>query len=224
MPDLRVDLSCRVFDHWTPSKSKCRKWLRCAVKHAGFTPPSRVSVLFVGMQEAAELKQRYQDEPGGTKKAAKGAAKKTAETVPQKKPVSKKKSMPDGKPQDCATNVLSFPAGVPRQTVESLGYMPLGDIVMCPEVVAREVEEQGKKKLRAHWAHLIIHGGLHLIGHDHKNAATAKAMEAIEVQSLQELGFPDPYSPPEEPSAPQEPSASEEPTADSAPQEAAKDV
>ena len=84
------------------------------------------------------------------------------------------------------TNVLSFPAArVP-------GRSQLGDIVVCAPVVAREAREQGKP-LAAHWAHMIIHGTLHLLGFDHVRAADAKRMEGRERALLARLGIGDPY-------------------------------
>ena len=73
-----------------------------------------------------------------------------------------------------------------------LGYRHLGDIVLCPPLVEEEAQQQGKA-LDAHWAHLTVHGTLHLIGHDHGEATAAAAMEAIEIKSLAGLGFPNPY-------------------------------
>ena len=70
--------------------------------------------------------------------------------------------------------------------------VPLGDIVICAAVVAREARQQGKS-LEAHWAHMIVHGCLHILGHDHEAAAEAAAMEALERRLLSELGFADPY-------------------------------
>ncbi|MHB0851670.1 rRNA maturation RNase YbeY [Stutzerimonas nitrititolerans] len=89
-----------------------------------------------------------------------------------------------------ATNVLSFPADVPD---ELLDIPLLGDLVICVPVVAREAAEQGKP-LEAHWAHLVIHGCLHLLGYDHIDDAEADEMEALERQLLAELGHPDPYA------------------------------
>jgi probable rRNA maturation factor len=89
------------------------------------------------------------------------------------------------------TNVLSFP-GEPMPQ-KSRDLLPLGDVVICASVVAREAREQGKP-LAAHWAHMVVHGTLHLQGYDHENARDAKAMEARERALLRDLGFPDPYS------------------------------
>jgi len=92
--------------------------------------------------------------------------------------------------KDYATNVLSFPADVPD---ELLDIPLLGDLVICVPVVAREAAEQGKP-LEAHWAHLVIHGCLHLLGYDHIDDAEADEMETLERQLLAELGHPDPYA------------------------------
>jgi len=92
--------------------------------------------------------------------------------------------------KDYPTNVLSFPADVP----EGLLDIPLlGDLVICVPVVEREAAEQGKS-LEAHWAHLVIHGCLHLLGYDHIDDAEAEEMEGLEQNLLAELGHPDPYA------------------------------
>jgi probable rRNA maturation factor len=83
-----------------------------------------------------------------------------------------------------ATNVLTFDYG----TADS----PAGDIVLCAPVVAREAIEQGKA-LEAHYAHLTVHGMLHLQGHDHQHDVEANRMEHLETAILRRLGFPDPY-------------------------------
>jgi probable rRNA maturation factor len=90
-----------------------------------------------------------------------------------------------------ATNVLSFRAEPPVGAVDEL--LPFGDVVICAKVVEREAREQGKP-LAAHWAHMVVHGTLHLQGYDHDAAADAQAMEARERALLAKLGFPDPYS------------------------------
>ena len=92
--------------------------------------------------------------------------------------------------KDYATNVLSFPADVP----EGLLDIPLlGDLVICVPVVEREAAEQDKS-LEAHWAHLVIHGCLHLLGYDHIDDDEAEEMESLEQNLLAELGHPDPYA------------------------------
>lgn len=89
------------------------------------------------------------------------------------------------------TNVLSFPFESPPG-IDSRWAL-LGDLVICAPVVARETVEQGKSR-HAHWAHLVVHGVLHLIGHDHQDPAEAETMETLETVILAGLGFPPPYS------------------------------
>lgn len=86
------------------------------------------------------------------------------------------------------TNVLSFPFEAPPGVELPL----LGDIVICAPKVAREALEQGKP-LEAHWAHLTLHGCLHLLGYDHIEPEEAEAMEALETELLAALGYPNPY-------------------------------
>jgi probable rRNA maturation factor len=90
--------------------------------------------------------------------------------------------------RDKPTNVLSFPAGLPQEIDLPL----LGDIIICAPLVAEEAQEQGKDP-QAHWAHLTIHGTLHLLGYDHQTGKETAEMEALECRLLQSLGFPDPY-------------------------------
>ena len=90
--------------------------------------------------------------------------------------------------KDRPTNVLSFGGA---------GLMPdgstdLGELVVCAPLVAREASRQGKSAA-AHWAHLTVHGVLHLLGFDHERPAEARAMEAREIQILDRLGFSNPY-------------------------------
>lgn len=93
--------------------------------------------------------------------------------------------------QTKATNVLSFPAELPEDVK---GKMPLlGDIVLCAPVVAREAHEQGKE-LNHHYAHLTVHGVLHLLGLDHDDPREAEAMERMEQQILAGLNIDDPYA------------------------------
>jgi probable rRNA maturation factor len=94
----------------------------------------------------------------------------------------------DYREKDKPTNVLSFPFQCPPGIELPL----LGDLVICAGVVAQEAKEQNKS-LDAHWAHMVVHGSLHLLGFDHINDDDASEMEAEEIQILAELGFADPY-------------------------------
>jgi probable rRNA maturation factor len=96
--------------------------------------------------------------------------------------------------KDYATNVLSFPADVAEGVKLPKGVkMPLlGDLVLCAPVVAREARDQGKP-LNAHYAHLTVHGALHLLGWDHEDDADAECMEKLEREILAGLGIEDPY-------------------------------
>lgn len=92
---------------------------------------------------------------------------------------------------DRPTNVLSFPLGVPAG---DWGEAQLGDLAVCAAVVAREAAEQGKSPA-AHWAHMVVHGTLHLLGYDHIEDRDAERMETLEIGILQHLGYPNPYLP-----------------------------
>jgi probable rRNA maturation factor len=92
--------------------------------------------------------------------------------------------------RDCATNVLSFPASAVERALTGA----LGDLVICAGVVAAEARAQHKAPA-AHWAHMVVHGVLHLHGWDHERSAReARAMEALEVEILRRFGYSDPYS------------------------------
>lgn len=86
------------------------------------------------------------------------------------------------------TNVLSFPAG----DIEKYSPGLLGDIVLCAPVIVREAHEQNKTP-ESHWAHMVIHGTLHLLDYDHLDAEEAEKMEALEIQLLESLGHKNPY-------------------------------
>mgnify|MGYP000096945530 CR=1 FL=1 len=90
--------------------------------------------------------------------------------------------------KDKPTNVLSFPFEVP----EGIELDLLGDLVICADIVKQEAIEQNKP-LNAHWAHMIIHGCLHLLGYDHISDTEAEEMEALEIKLLAQLGFKNPY-------------------------------
>ncbi|GMV29337.1 MAG: hypothetical protein AMXMBFR59_14620 [Rhodanobacteraceae bacterium] len=95
----------------------------------------------------------------------------------------------DYRGRDYATNVLSFPVELPSGLRTPL----LGDIIVCVPVVAREAAEQ-HKPVRAHYAHMTVHGVLHLLGYDHVNDTDAEHMEALERRALAALGIADPYA------------------------------
>lgn len=90
--------------------------------------------------------------------------------------------------KDASTNVLSFEFEDPPEVATQI----LGDIIICPDVVLREAAEQGKRS-DAHYAHLVVHGALHLCGYDHEESSQAAEMERIEVEILETLGFANPY-------------------------------
>ena len=95
----------------------------------------------------------------------------------------------DYRGKDKATNVLSFQA----DSSEYLDYTHLGDLIICAAVVEMEAEQQGKP-LNAHWAHMVVHGMLHLQDFDHLNDKQARQMEALEIEILATLGHTNPYS------------------------------
>ncbi|MCW0465285.1 rRNA maturation RNase YbeY [Xanthomonas sacchari] len=95
--------------------------------------------------------------------------------------------------KDYATNVLSFPAELPEGLPKGVKLPLLGDLVICAPVVAREAAEQDKP-LNAHYAHLTVHGVLHLLGWDHEDDKEAEAMEQLEREILADLGVSDPYA------------------------------
>lgn len=89
---------------------------------------------------------------------------------------------------DRPTNVLSFVADN-----DYLDYECLGDLVICAQIVEQEAQQQDKS-LKAHWAHMVIHGMLHLQGYDHQHPAEAKEMETLEAKILSTLGYSNPYN------------------------------
>lgn len=92
--------------------------------------------------------------------------------------------------KDKTTNVLSFPFDTPEDVDVDLPL--LGDIVICAQVIIDEAKEQ-HKTVDAHWAHMIVHGVLHLLGYDHEKDDEAEMMEAEEIKILKKLGFDNPY-------------------------------
>ena len=92
--------------------------------------------------------------------------------------------------KNSATNVLSFPSDA--QALD--GVLHLGDIILCADVIQNEAAQQ-HKPVTAHWAHMVVHGMLHLQAYDHANNSDAEKMESLEIDIMQALGFPNPYLP-----------------------------
>ncbi|MBV7300506.1 rRNA maturation RNase YbeY [Enterovibrio paralichthyis] len=95
----------------------------------------------------------------------------------------------DYRGKDKPTNVLSFPFEAPPGVELDL----LGDLIICRQVVEKEAEEQNKD-LFAHWAHMVVHGSLHLLGYDHIDDEEAEEMESLEISIMNALGFENPYA------------------------------
>ncbi len=94
--------------------------------------------------------------------------------------------------KDKPTNVLSFPVGVPPVSSDEFMPLPLGDVVLAFGTVMREADESGKS-CADHTKHLLVHGVLHLLGHDHEAQDEAERMESLETQILADIGVADPY-------------------------------
>lgn len=92
--------------------------------------------------------------------------------------------------KDKPTNVLAFPSSLPEDI--ELEYPFLGDVIICVKVLEKESEEYSRT-LEAHWAHIVTHGVLHLLGYDHIEEEDAKLMQALEIKLLANLGFANPY-------------------------------
>jgi len=100
----------------------------------------------------------------------------------------------DYRGKENATNILSFPfEAPPPELVETLDFLHLGDLVICEPVLKQEAIQQNKS-LQQHWAHLLVHGTLHLQGFDHISDSDADIMEALEISILGKLGFANPYA------------------------------
>ena len=109
------------------------------------------------------------------------------------KPLESKRLNAHYRGRDQPTNVLSFPVpALPTAGAHRRAPRPLGDLVICARVVRAEAQQQ-HKALKAHWAHLIIHGALHLLGYDHEHDAEARRMERREVAVLKRFGIANPY-------------------------------
>ena len=98
----------------------------------------------------------------------------------------------DYRNKDCATNVLSFPSELPANLPADIDQSQLGDLLICAPLVTLEAVQQNRPEAD-HWAHLTIHGILHLLGYDHEQEAAANEMETLETEILAGLGICDPY-------------------------------
>ena len=109
------------------------------------------------------------------------------------KPAESKRLNARYRGRDQPTNVLSFPVpALPAASGPRHAPRPLGDLVICARVVREEARQQ-RKTIKAHWAHLVIHGALHLLGYDHEHDAEARRMERREVAVLKRFGIANPY-------------------------------
>ncbi|HEX5045692.1 MAG TPA: rRNA maturation RNase YbeY [Gammaproteobacteria bacterium] len=174
-----------------PPADKLREWAKLAL---GAEARGELTIRIVSKRESAELNARYRGKRGPTNVLAFLA------DAPQASKVEVKDAPPSA-PADAAPNASpdavastppdaaqTAPSGAPQNEL-----LPLGDLVICAPVLAREASEQGKP-LEAHWAHIVIHGTLHLQGYDHETAEQAAIMEGRERELLAGLGFRDPYA------------------------------
>ncbi|PCJ50262.1 MAG: rRNA maturation RNase YbeY [Gammaproteobacteria bacterium] len=161
-----VDLQLISKEAKLPTQQDCELALEQLLSVLGITEQKECTIRIVDEAESAELNEQYRGNIG-------------------------------------ATNILSFAFEVPSPDELNLlenGLLEkqllevelLGDLVICAPLVAKQAKEQNKT-LESHWIHLIIHGGLHLLGYDHESDADAKEMEALECKILSNLGYSDPY-------------------------------
>ncbi len=191
-----------------PPEDRLRAWVLAAVAGPPGgepAPPAAGEVLIriVGTQESAQLNQRYRGLRGPTNvlaflsdlpatpasQAANAAARGGATAAVAAGAAG------GATPGDAASVVAiaSSPDASPPQATPSADTLPLGDLVICAPVISREAREQ-RKSFDAHWAHIVVHGVLHLLGYDHETEEQAQTMEDRERKILAGLGFRDPYA------------------------------
>lgn len=161
---LYLDLQQVVEAETIPDKDKIESWVHCALMMVADTAKEKTEA-----ELQAELTIRIVD-------------KEEIQALNR-----------DYRQQDSATNVLSFPyEGFPLESPLEMQIPLLGDLLICHDIVVQEAQQQ-QKSITDHWAHMVVHGVLHLKGYDHIEDADAEIMEALEVQILHKLGIADPY-------------------------------
>jgi rRNA maturation RNase YbeY len=207
-----------------PSEQQLTNWVLAAIagpnEESAETPPppsGEVTIRIVGERESADLNNRFRgrrgptnvlaflSDPapgGGADRVAEGGAGSAPGAHPGAAPASSSAQSDAGaNGGDEAAPTASAPAaeaggggdGGAASAAPRSELLPLGDLVICAPVLAREAREQ-RKRFDAHWAHIVIHGVLHLLGYDHETDEQAETMENRERKILAGLGFPDPYA------------------------------
>jgi len=162
-----------------PPADKLREWAKLAL---GADARGELTIRIVSKRESAELNERYRGKRGPTNVLAFLA------DVPTQAAGEVKEAPPSPASSGAPSEA---PSAAPNEAPNA--PPPLGDLVICAPVLAREASEQ-RKPLEAHWAHIVIHGTLHLQGYDHETAEQAAVMEGRERELLAGLGFADPYA------------------------------
>ena len=165
---LQLQVACAAGDE-TPDAGQVESWAAAALKKIG-RDGGELTVRVVGITEMADLNHRYRQKPGPTN------------------PDSDQSRPDNPDPNPVPTNVLSFPFNA-----DGLPLDILGDVVVCAPLVASEAASRGQP-LMEHWAHLVIHGTLHLCGFDHQQDDEAERMESLERDILAELGIAYPWA------------------------------
>ena len=199
-----------------PAEDRLRTWVLAAVAgppEGEAAPPAAGEVLIriVGTQESAQLNARYRGKRGPTNVLAflsdlpetpnAQSANAIADSAGEGQGAPDANSTPaepdKGAPAagDAPPRVLSLPPrdAPANEAAPASDALPLGDLVICAPVVSREAREQ-RKSFDAHWAHIVVHGVLHLLGFDHETEEQAQTMEDRERKILASLGFRDPYA------------------------------
>jgi probable rRNA maturation factor len=182
---LSVDVQRRV-KTWAPPRADIAAWASIALGRKAVG--RELSVRVVGPTESRRLNARYRGRDKPTNVLSFPAAELPAGPS---KPLAHRgaQATVDGGASARGASARDGPA---RDGPAYRTAWPLGDLVICPSVLRAEAREQ-HKSLRAHWAHLVVHGALHLAGYDHEDPADANRMERREVSVLRRLGFPNPY-------------------------------